>query len=87
MIEHGALDTLDLAVHVHGGVHDDAKVAEGGHCMHIDSTKAHSRLQHSVGDLVVRSHDDHELHLVAVDLDLVGERPDPVLLYTPLQRL
>ena len=47
VMEHGALDALDLAMHVHGGVHDDAEVAEGGHCMHSDPTNAHSRLQRS----------------------------------------
>ena len=68
VMEHGALDTLDLARHIHGGVHDDAKIAEGGHCMHADATDAHSWLQHSVGGLVVRSWDDHELRLIPVDL-------------------
>ena len=27
VMEHGALAALDLAMHVHGGVHDDAEVA------------------------------------------------------------
>ena len=69
------------------GVHDDTEVAEGGHCMHSDATNAHSRLQHSVGGLVVRSCDDHELRLIAVDLKLVGEQPDPHLLHPHLQPL
>ena len=47
---------------------------------HADATSAHSWLQHSVGGLVVRSHDDHELRLIGVELELVGEQPDPVLL-------
>ena len=81
-MEHGALDALDLAMHVHGWVHDDAEVADGEHCMHSDPTNAHSRLQRSVGGLVVRSCDDHELRLIAVDLKLVGEQPDPDLLLT-----
>ena len=55
VMEHGALDALDLAMHVHGRVHDDAEVAEGAHCMHADATNARSRLQRSVGDLVVRA--------------------------------
>ena len=59
----------------------------GGHCMHSDATNAHSRLQHSVGGLVLWSCDDHELHLIAVDLKLVGEQPDPGLLHTHLQPL
>ena len=48
VMEHGALDALDLAMHVHGGVYDNAEVAEGGHCMHSDPTNAHSWLQLSV---------------------------------------
>ena len=87
VIKCGALDTLDLAMHIHGGFHDDTKVAEGGQYMHTDSANTHSRLQHSVGGLVVRSHDDHELCLVAGDLLLVGEHPDSDLLDTPLQPL
>ena len=87
VMEHGAIDNLDLARHVHGEVHDDAEVVEGGHCMHSDATNAHSWLQCSVGGLVVRSCDDHELRLIAVDLKLVDEQPDPDLLYTHLQLL
>ena len=88
-MEHGALDALDLAMHVHGGVHmhDDAEVVEGEHCTHSDPTNAYSRLQRSVGGLVVRSCDDHELRLIAVNLKLVGEQPDPDLLHTHLQPL
>ena len=33
VMEHGALDALDLAVHVHDGVHDDGEAAEVEHCM------------------------------------------------------
>ena len=47
--------------------------------MHSDPTNAHSRLQRSVGGLVVPSCDDHELRLITVDLKLVGEQPDPDL--------
>ena len=86
-MEHGALDALDLAMHAHGGVHDDAEVGEGGHYMHADAANAHSRLQRSVGGLVVRNPDVHELRLVAVDLELVGEQLDPDLLHTHLQPL
>ena len=60
---------------------------EGRHCMHADATNAHSRLQRSVGGLVVQSCDDHELRLIAVDLELVGKQPDPDLLHTHLQAL
>ena len=76
MMKHGALDALDLAMHVHGGTHDDAEVAEGGHCTHADATNAQSRLQRLMGGLVVRSRDGHGLglHLVVVDLELVGEQ-------------
>ena len=87
VIEQGALDALDLAMHAHGGVHDDVKVAKGGHCMHADSGNAHSLLQRSIGALVVRSRDDHELRLVAVDLELAREHPDPGLLHKHLQLL
>ena len=52
------------------GVHDEAKVVKGGHCMHADATDTHSQLQHLVGGLVVWSCDDHELCLIAVDLEL-----------------
>ena len=87
VMEHGALDPPDLAMHVYGGVHDDAEVEEGGHCMHADATNAHSQLQRSVVGLVVWSCDDHELPLIAVDLKLVGEQPNPDLLDTHLQSL
>ena len=43
VMEHGALDALDLAMHIHGGVHDDAEVAEGGHCMHSDPISYHQQ--------------------------------------------
>ena len=69
------------------GVHDDAEVAEGGHCMHTNATNAHSWLQCSVGGLVVQSCDDHELRLITVDLELLDEQPDPDLLHTHLQPL
>ena len=43
--------------------------AKGEHCTYADATNAHSRLQRSVGGLVMRSRNDHELRLVAVDLE------------------
>ena len=34
VMEHGALDALDLTMHVHGGIHDNAEVADRGKTLH-----------------------------------------------------
>ena len=79
---------LDLAIHVHAGVHDNAQVAEGGQRMHADVTNAHSCMAAALS----RWSGSVELWWlwtpsITVYLELVGEQADPDILHTHLQPL